>query len=66
MAIMMINADTLLAKLMNRRRKYIEYIKEFEKVEKENDIRSRELKMQLFEINVFIGMIQEEKLREML
>ena len=53
-----IDADPIIAQLVERRDKYAKWMKEFEKRGKRYDPKWCELNMQLFEVNVFIQMLK--------
>ena len=54
-----IDADPVIAQLVERRDKYIKWKKEFERRGKKYDLKWCELNMQIFEIDVFIQMLKD-------
>lgn len=53
-----IDAEPVIAQLVERRDKYTKWMNEFEKQGKRYDQKWCELNMQLFEVNVFIQMLK--------
>ena len=53
-----IDADPIIAQLVERKDKYAKWMKEFEKRGKRYDMKWCELNMQLFQVDVFIHMLK--------